>query len=111
MKDQLIWHFNTISKIITSDYTLISCLNPVILHFYIEILTMLSIGGSSPASTKRIFHFSNSVNRLAKIDPAVPEPTIIKSKLSPSKINNYVLQFVKHSLDSSSELYLEEFSI
>lgn len=48
------------------------------------LLTMLSIGGSPPASISSTFHSGTSDSLLASRDPAVPPPTMMKSNLSPS---------------------------
>lgn len=48
-----------------------------------SVLTMLSMGGSPPASISKIFHSSTSDSLLASKDPAVPAPTMMKSNVSP----------------------------
>lgn len=48
--------------------------------------TILSCGGSEPASISSTEKFFVSASLAANVEPAVPAPTIIKSKLEPSEI-------------------------
>lgn len=46
---------------------------------YVVVLTLDSIGGSSPASKSRTFHSHTSLNLFASTLPADPPPSIMKS--------------------------------
>lgn len=58
-----------------------------------HIFTSDSIGGSPPASSRRIFQLGFSLSRLATTDPAEPAPMIIKSycPIPSKKTNKYIV--------------------
>lgn len=51
------------------------------------------MGGYPPASSKRIFQSVISLSRLAKTHPAVPAPTIMKSKFPIFVVSMFELVF------------------
>lgn len=51
----------------------------LITFHFIDIRTIDSIGGLSPASINKIFQYSTSLKRFATMEPAVPAPTTMKS--------------------------------
>lgn len=72
-------------------------------------VTSDSIGGSPPASIKRIFQLLISLKRAATIEPAVPAPTTMKSYSSKPIENRFEL--AKKSKSTKFKMIYHDFQI